>query len=439
MYGVDVKTRITATAILIAAIVVVSTAVAYLQSQNPEAPFYDYRTAMPGAVHRITPADLPPPYTPPVVWDYRPALPAEWPRVPQGFTVDKYVTGLEHPRIMRRAPNGDVFIAESNPGRIKVLRAMGSETPPLIETFATGLRLPFGIAFFPLGPEPEYVYVGNTNSVVRFRYRNGDLHARSAAETVVPELPPDGHWTRDIAFSLDERTLFIAVGSGSNVNDIDINPEVNRANILETSPEGGPLYVYASGIRNPSGLGVDPVTGDLWTTVNERDLIGNNLPPDYLTTVRRSGFYGWPWFYAGPNQDPLFPGKHPELRSTVIVPDVLFQPHSAPVGFAFYDGTQFPPEYRGDIFVASHGAWNRTVLTGYELLRVRRIDRRATGVYEDFMTGFVSDTSPEGAVRGQPAGVVVTSDGSLLVSDDLNGVIWRIRATTSDPARRTPR
>ncbi len=357
--------------------------------------------------------------------------------MPEGFTVEKYATGLDNPRIIRRAPNGDVFIAESKPGRIRVLRDQG-EGRPLLETFATGLRLPFGIAFFPLSEEPEFVYVSNTDSVVRFPYRNGDLRARGPAEVVVPRLPPDAHWTRDIAFSLDERTLYIAVGSASNVTDIDNNPgEALRSNILETSPEGGDLRVFASGLRNPSGLAVDPGSGELWTTVNERDLLGNNLPPDFVTSVRRGGFYGWPWFYIGGNPDPTLQGKHAELRFQVIVPDVLIQPHSAPVGLAFYDGTQFPPEYRGDLFVASHGAWNRTVLTGYEVIRIRRINGRTNGVYEDFMTGFVSDSSPEGAVRGQPAGIAVAADGSLLVSDDVaagpNG-IWRIRTTAAAEA-----
>src|SRR5262249_38527587 len=230
-------------------------------------------------------------------------------------------------------------------------------------------------------------------------------------------------------FSLDGRTLYIAVGSGSNVTDTDSNPgEANRAAILETSPDGGTLHVFASGLRNPSGLGVDPRTGDLWTTVNERDLIGNNLPPDYVTTVRRSGFYGWPWFYIGPHFDPTLAGKHAELRDTVIIPDVLLQPHSAPLQMTFYYGRQFPTDYVRDMFVTSHGAWNRTVLTGYEVLRIRRDQGRATGEYQDFLTGFVSDSSPAGAVRGQPVGITVSRDGSLLVSDDVNSVIWRVRA-----------
>jgi glucose/arabinose dehydrogenase len=432
---------------LVVTFVATSAIITLPQALNPESPFYDYRTASPGTRHRITLADLPPPYTAPVSWEFRPALPTEWPLVPEGFTVDKYVTGLDNPRVLRRAPNGDVFIAESKPGRIRVLREADAGTPPLLQTFAADLKLPFGIAFFPLGAEPEFVYVANTDSVVRYPYENGDLQARGPAEVVVPHLPADGHWTRDLAFSLDERSLFISVGSGSNVTDIDNNSgETNRANILETTPEGGALRVYASGLRNPSGLAVDPDSGELWTTVNERDLMGNNLPPDYVTSVRRDGFYGWPWFYIGGNPDPTLGGKHPELKFQVIVPDVLLQPHSAPIGLTFYDGAQFPEEYRGDIFVASHGAWNRTVLTGYEVLRVRRINGRPTGEYEDFMTGFVSDSSPEGAVRGQPAGIAVAADGSLLISDDVAvgpGVIWRIRtkaaAESSAVGRRAAR
>ena len=423
---------------IVVALIATWTILAFPQELNPEAPFFDYRSAIPGTRHTITPADLPPPYTAPTRWDFRPTLPTGWPRVPKGFTVDKYATGVENPRILRRAPNGDVFVAESERGRIRVLRDQGDGTPPRLETFAAGLSLPFGIAFFPLGAEPEFVYVANTNSVVRFPYQSGDLRARGPAEVVVPRLPTGGHWTRDLAFSLDERSLYISVGSASNVIDTDDSPgEANRASILETSPEGGGLRVFASGLRNPSGIAVDPASGELWTTVNERDLIGNNLPPDYVTTVRRGGFYGWPWFYIGGNADPTLENKHAELKFQVIVPDVLLQPHSAPIGLAFYDGTQFPAEYRDDIFVASHGAWNRTVLTGYEVLRIRRINGRPTGEYEDFMTGFVGDSPPEGAVRGRPAGLAVAADGSLLVSDDVAtgpNVIWRIRTTAAAEA-----
>ena len=402
--------------------------IAFLQQSNPEAPFFDYRSEAPGAFHDITPADLPAPFMPavnvtiPVVSS--PA--ATWPEVPDGFVVDTYVTGLSGPRLIRRAPNGDLFVAETGAGQIRVLRdAPGA--PPRVAVFAAGLSAPFGIAFFPPS-DPAYVYIANTNSIVRFPYESGDLQARGPSETVVsPILALDngGHSTRDIAFSLDERTMYISVGSASNVDDVDKNPaEVNRANILETSPEGGPLHVFASGIRNPVGLIVDPSTGALWTAVNERDELGNNLPPDYVTEVRRGGFYGWPWFYTGGNQDPRHAGKHPELKQQVIVPDVLLQPHSAPLGLTIYDGEQFGSRYADDLFVAAHGSWNRSVPTAYEVVRVRRIEGRATGAYQDFMTGFVAE---DGTVRGRPVGVAVTLDGSLIVTDDLTGVVWRVR------------
>jgi glucose/arabinose dehydrogenase len=406
------------------------TAVAFLQERNPEAPFFDYRTEAPGTVRTISVADLPRPYAPPVNWDYRPVLPSTWPQVPQGFTIDPYVTGLSEPRYLKRAPNGDVFVTESYTGRIKILRDIG-ERSPQVETFATGLTRPFGIAFYPPGPEPSFVYVGNADSIVRYPYVNGDLRARARAETIVPRLAPggsNGHWTRDIAFSLDGRALYVAVGSEGNVTDTDATRrETMRAAILETNPTGGPLHVFASGLRNPVGLAVDPDSGELWTTVNERDLLGNNLPPDYVTSVRRSGFYGWPWFYAGSNEDPMLPRRHPELKFQSIVPDVLLQPHSAPIQLAFYDGTQFPATFRDDLFVATHGSWNRTVRTGYEVIRVLRTRGRVTGRYEDFVTGFVGDATPDGTVRGRPAGIAIAEDGSLLVSDDLANVIWRVR------------
>ena len=336
-----------------------------------------------------------------------------------------------------------MFIAESSSGRIKILRDLPGSPSPQIETFASGLTLPFGIAFYPPGPAPSFVYVVNTNSIARFAYANGDLHARGPAETIVPQLTPgsaDGHWTRDIAFSLDERAMYVAVGSQSNVADVDAAPaETLRAAILETNPTGGPLHVFASGLRNPVSLAVDPGSGDIWTTVNERDLLGNNLPPDYVTRVRRGGFYGWPWFYAGSNEDPTLPGRHPELKYQSIVPDVLLQPHSAPIQLAFYDGTQFPSAYQDDIFVCSHGSWNRSVRTGYEVIRILRNNGRVTGWYEDFVTGFVGDATPDGTVRGRPAGIAVAADGSLLIADDLANTIWRVRAQPADGERRGAR
>jgi len=338
---------------------------------------------------------------------------------------------LESPRLIRTAPNGDLFVAESRPGRIKVFRGIRSAgEAEQSAVFATGLREPFGIAFYPLGPEPQYVYVANTNSVVRFRYQNGELKASGPPQTVLPDLPAGGwlrgggHWTRDIVFSLDGKKLFVSVGSFSNVDDVDNNArEYHRADILEATPEGSGLRVYASGIRNAVGIAVHPSSGELWASVNERDELGDNLPPDYITHVQEGGFYGWPWYYIGGNQDPRHAGKHPELKDKVIVPDVLVQPHFASLEMLFYQGEQFPPEYRGDIFAAEHGSWNRTVRTGYEVIRVPLKNGRATGEYQDFLTGFVT---PSGEVWGRPVGVAVSKDGSLLVSDDGSNSIWRV-------------
>jgi glucose/arabinose dehydrogenase len=216
--------------------------------------------------------------------------------------------------------------------------------------------------------------------------------------------------------------MFVSVGSGSNVDD---GPgEKNRANVLVYKPDGNGMQVFASGIRNPVGLAVDPKSGELWCSTNERDGLGDNLVPDYITHVQQDGFYGWPWWYIGAHQDPRHAGKHPELKDKTIVPDVLLQPHNASLELTFYDGAQFPAEYRGDIFAAEHGSWNKHVRAGYEVIRVpRHHTSRASGEYEDFLTGFVLDN---GDVWGRPVGVTVAQDGSLLVSDDGSNVIWRV-------------
>ena len=396
--------------------------------------FTDYRGQRPGTFHKITPADLPRPYATPSV-DNGPELVSRpagaWPQVLPGFKVELYASQLDNPRVIRTAPNGDLFVAESKPGRIKVFRGIGKDgKAERVEIFATGLRQPFGIAFYPLGPNPKYVFVANTDSVVRFPYQNGDLKARGPREVIVPNLPSGGllrgggHWTRDIVFSLDGKKMYISVGSQSNVDDTDKNPtEYHRADILEANPDGSGLRVYAWGIRNAVGIAVHPQTGELWASVNERDELGDNLPPDYITHVQDGGFYGWPWYYIGGNQDPRHKGKHPELKDKVIVPDVLIEPHNASLEMTFYDGQQFPPEYQRDIFAAEHGSWNRAVRTGYEVIRVPLKNGRATGEYEDFLTGFVT---PEGQVWGRPVGVAVAKDGSLMVTDDGSDSIWRV-------------
>ncbi len=403
---------------------------------EPPPPFTDFRHESPGATRRISAADLPPPFATPSAGN-GPSIVRRphnaWPVAPPGFVVNRYARGLDMPRVLRIAPDGDVFVAESGAGRIHVFRGMAHGEPTTSAVFAANLNRPYGIAFYPPGPTPAWVYVGDTDAVLRFPYRSGALKASGPAERLVA-LPPDGgHWTRDLAFSPDGKTLFVAVGSVSNVDDPDTVPaEYHRADILAVDPDGSHLRVHASGIRNPSGLAIDPQTGALWCTVNERDGLGDNLVPDYITSVRDGGFYGWPWWYIGAHQDPRLFGRHPELAGRVIVPDVLLQPHNASLQLAFYDGAQFPAEYRGDIFAAEHGSWNRSVRAGYEVIRVpRHQTNRSTGEYQDFLTGFVL---PNGQVWGRPVGVATAADGSLLVSDDASNSIWRVAyAGATDP------
>ena len=315
--------------------------------------FMGYRSEAPGVAHKITISDLPEPYAtdsanngPDIV--SRP--PNAWPKAPAGFKVELYASGLNFPRLIRTAPNGDLFVAESRAGEIKVFRGITPDgRAQQMQIFATGLHQPFGINFYPPGKEPKWVYVANTDSVVRFAYQNGDLKARGRAETVVKEIPGGGllrgggHWTRDIAFANDGSRMFVSVGSHSNDDDTDGNAaEFHRADILEFAPDGSAPRVYAWGIRNAVGIAIHPSTGELWCSTNERDRLGDNLVPDYITHVTEDGFYGWPWWYMGGHQDPRHKDKHPELKSKVITPDVLIQPHDASLEMTFYQGQQFP-------------------------------------------------------------------------------------------------
>jgi glucose/arabinose dehydrogenase len=256
--------------------------------------------------------------------------------------------------------------------------------------------------------------------VVRLPYRSGDLRARGPAEVVVANLPQGGHWTRDLVFSRDGRTMFVAVGSASNIGTTG---EEGRADVLAFDADGGNRRIFASGLRNCSAEAIAPATGALWCVVNERDGLGDDLPPDYATSVREGAFYGWPWFYIGDHQDPRLKGQRPDLAERVTLPDVLIQPHSAPLGIAFYEGAQFPPAYRGDAFVTLRGSWNRARRTGYKVIRLRFANGKPTGEYEDFLTGFVASDQ---AVWARPVGIAMTHDGALLVSEDGNGTIWRI-------------
>jgi glucose/arabinose dehydrogenase len=408
------------------------------------AAFGDWRSDKPGTCRLIKPEDLPKPGATPSAANSsrvvgRPASAVL--QVPAGFKIELFADGLSGPRQMRVAPNGDVFIAETRSARIRILRAAdGATRPSANEIYANGLNGPFGIAFYPAGNDPKWIYVANDGSVVRFPYKTGDLRASSKPETIVAQLPHDGgHSTRDIAFSLDGKRMMISVGSRSNDAEgmnkapagwIDSHPlgaswdsETDRADILTFDPDGKRLGVFATGIRNCVGLAVHPTTGDLYCSTNERDGLGDNLVPDYVTRVREGAFYGWPWFYIGNNQDPKHRGERTDLKGKITIPDVLLQAHSASLGLTFYDGNQFPAEYSGDGFAAEHGSWNRSKRTGYKVIRIRMKDGVPTGEYQDFVTGFVVDDS---SVWGRPVGVAVAHDGALLVSEDANGTIWRI-------------
>ena len=408
------------------------------------AAFSDWRADRPGIRRLIKPQDLPAPdlarsASNSVRTVHRTV---QKPIVPNGFEVNLFTAGLSGPRIIRTAPNGDVFVAESGAGRIRVIRPGGAQAA-LPATFASGLTYPFGIAFYPPGPNPGWVYVGNTDSVVRFPYRNGDLTARGHPETVVPHLPTGSHRTRDVVFSLDGKTMYVSVGSGSNIADdmdkltgaalqsaVSGHPlgapwgsEAGRADVLAFDPQGGNESIFATGIRNCVGLAVAPSAGAVWCSTNERDGLGDNTPPDYVTRVRDGAFYGWPWYYIGASEDPRHKGERPDLKDKITVPDVLLQAHSASLGMTFYDGSQFPAEYRGNIFAAEHGSWNRSKRTGYKIIRVIVKDGLPTGEYDDFATGFVIDDSE---VWGRPVGVAVDKDGALLISEDASGTIWRV-------------
>ena len=396
-----------------------------------EAAFHGFEGQHPGVFRKITVADLPKPYATKGVSNSPTVVPRPanaWPKAPAGFKVELFAENLSGPRELRTAPNGDLFAAESDAGTLEVYRGISKDGKPEQKSvFANHLVDNFGIAFYPPGENPQWVYVGNTNSVVRFPYHNGDLKATGPSQTIIPKLPTGGHSTRDLAFSPNGSKMFVAVGSGSNVDDPDTHPrEFHRANILEYTPDGKFVEVYGAGIRNPVGIAINPLTKQLWCSVNERDMLGDNLVPDYITSVKDGGFYGWPWYYMGDHQDPRLAGKHPELANKVLVPDVLLQPHNASLELTFYEGKQFPKEYMGDIFAAEHGSWNKADRAGYEVIRVPLDNGHAKGEYEDFITGFVT---PDGQVWGRPVGVAVAPDGSLMVSDDGSKSIWRVTYT----------
>lgn len=364
------------------------------------------------AHHEIRIDQLPAPYATPS------AANSPWTRgrpanaqlhLPPGFHIAVYATGIDDPRNMLLAPNGDVIVAQSGANQISILRN-GKRY-----TFTTSIPDPFGLAI-----HGEWLYVGAEEAIYRVPYRTGDLSARGAVQKLAP-LPGGGHSTRNIIFNADGTKLYAAIGSSSNVS----REEPPRAAIMEYDANAKNPHVFASGLRNPVGLAWNPVTHALWTSVNERDGLGDDLVPDYITDVHANAFYGWPYSYLGAHEDPRRKGERPDLVAKAVVPSVPIQAHSAPLGLLFYEGSMFPPEYRGSAFVALHGSWNRSSRTGYSVVRVPFRNGKPAGGYDDFVTGWMSDPHSN-SVWGRPVGLLVLADGSLLVSDDGANMIWRV-------------
>jgi glucose/arabinose dehydrogenase len=341
--------------------------------------------------------------------------------MPPGFEISTFAEGdFNRPRWMALAPNGDVFLADSMAGKVFVLRDSNKDgVADERSVFAEGLKQPFGIAFW-----HDYVYIGNTDAVTRYHYKADQLKADGPAEKIA-DLPGQGyreHWTRNILFSPDGQKMYVTVGSESN-DDVEANSM--RATITEFNPDGSSKRTYVSGTRNPIGLAWLPGTRTMWAAVQERDRLGDDLAPDYVTAIKEGGYYGWPYAYAGGNEDPRHKGEQPELVKKTITGDVLIQAHSAILGLTFYQGKMFPKEYRGDVFVALHGSWNRTKRTGYKIVRIRFKDGKPVGGYDDFLTGWMLDENSRD-VWGRPVGLLELADGSLLITDDGANKIWRV-------------
>jgi len=413
------------------------------QTLTGTAAFGDWSKDAPGVTRHITVDDLDAPNVTPSADNGPQTVPMPSrarPKVPDGYKVEMVASGLENPRAMRFSPNGDLFIANSKSGEVLVLPAGTISGKPTV--FARGLHQPYGINFYPPGPNPQWIYIANSNSLVRYPYKAGDKQAEGQPETVVPDVPSNHHWTRDVEFSPDGKTMFLSVGSGSNVaEDMSRAPEGGiaawagahtlgeawgkeeaRAAVWSFTPEGKDKKVYATGLRNCAGMTVQPETGNLWCVVNERDELGDNVPFEYATQVEAGAWYGWPWYYLGVHEDPRHAGERPDLAGKATKPDVLIQAHSAPLNIAFYEGSMFP-DLKGDAFVALHGSWNRGTRTGYKVVLLKFKDGKPTGDYEDFMTGFVQSDAD---VWGRPVGVAVAPDGSLYVSEDGSGTLWRV-------------
>jgi glucose/arabinose dehydrogenase len=377
----------------------------------------------PGQRYEIRAEDMPPPYATKSVGNAPEAvaLPAKPPfQVPEGFAVNAFAEGLDSARWMAVAPNGDVFLAEQGANKVTLLRDRdGDGWADLVTTYADGFDLPHGLAF-----QDGWLYVADVRGVWRLPWHPG---ADKAAKAPTPVTKAgaigsgEGHSSRNVIFSRDGRRFYVAIGSQDNLAE----EKPPRASVQSFAADGSDQRTYAYGLRNPVGIALYPGTNDLYVVVNERDGLGDGLVPDYLTRLAPGGFYGWPYAYIGAHPQPNFP-KRPDMVAKALVPDLLFAPHSAPLGLLFYEGAQFPPDYRGDAFVALHGSWNSSVPIGYKIVRVPFANGRPVGYYENFLTGFWSAGSKTAQVWGRPVGLAVAADGSLLIADDLANAIWRV-------------
>jgi glucose/arabinose dehydrogenase len=373
------------------------------------------------------------------------------PAAPAGFTVTRFAEGIKSPRNMIQGDNGDIFVVLSNSERStadKIKNDLSGKSdaevggksanriilyrdankdgiPETSSVFLTNLNQPYGMLII-----KDKFYVANTDGLYVYPYKAGDTKITQPGKKIL-SLPAGGynnHWTRNLITNKDQSKIYISVGSGSNVGENGMENEVRRANILEVNPDGSGEKIYAAGLRNPVGMSWNPTTGDLWTVVNERDELGDDLVPDYLTSVKRDAFYGWPYAYFGKNEDPRRKGEKPDLVAKTIVPDVPLGSHTASLGLTFYTGSQFPETYKNGAFIGQHGSWNHSTLVGYQVAFVPFKDGKASGSYQPFLTGFIADEA-KGDVYGRPVGVLQVADGSLLVADDVSGIVWRVAHT----------
>ena len=394
---------------------------------------------------------LPPPYQTKSALNFCEVI--GWPKgktplAPAGFKVNLFADGLDNPRNILVAPNGDIFISEANTelqgfkriganiigasasqnynksaNRITLLRDTDSDgIADLKSIFLSGLNQPYGMLIL-----NNWFYMANTDALWRYPYKAGQTKIAAPGQKLL-DLPAGGynnHWTRNLKASSDGRKIYVSVGSGTNDAEHGMETEARRADILEVDPDGKHERIYASGLRNPVGIDFEPQTQVLYTTVNERDDLGDNLVPDYLTGVKQGGFYGWPYAYFGNHEDPGHAGENPEMVKRSIVPDLSLGAHTASLGLAFYTGKKFPAKYRGGAFIGQHGSWNSSKIVGYKVVFAPFANDRPTGAVEDFLTGFIADQA-KGKVYGRPVGIAVLPDGSILVADDTSNKIWRV-------------